>query len=348
MLDASSDTGAGLRARLDAVIDGAIAADRIVGTVVLVSRDGETAYARAAGMADREAGTPMREHTIFRLASVSKLFVAAAAMALIAKGGLDLDRPIITWLPDFTPRFEDQPAIITLRHLLTHTAGLGYGFFEPADGPLHRAGVSDGMERSELTLAENMRRLAGVPLLFAPGTRFAYSLSFDVAGAVIAAATKLALPEAMRALVTEPLGLTQTGFRVSEPARLTAAYADDLPRPRRMREPDIVPTFPAMAGLLMDPRRALDPEAFPSGGAGMVGTADEVLRLLDALLLGGKPLVTPELAAEIGRDHIAGLDMEGSPGWGYGLGFSILRDPRAAGVAGSPGTWRWGGAYGHS
>ncbi|PKU21407.1 serine hydrolase domain-containing protein [Telmatospirillum siberiense] len=337
-----------LAARVDAVIDGALAARRIVGAVVLVRKDGETIHARAGGFADREAGTPMREEAQFRLASVSKLFVAAATMALVAQGALDLDRPITAWLPDFAPRFDGKPVAITLRHLLTHTAGLGYAFLEPEDGPLHRAGVSDGMDRPGITLAENLRRLAGVPLLFQPGTRFSYSLGLDVVGALIEAATGLALPQAVRGLVTGPLGLDDTGFSITDPARLAAAYADDCPRPRRMREPDLVPFLPGLPGIRMDPSRAFDPTAFPSAGAGMIGSAEDTMNLLETLRQGGGPLMPSGPAAEMARDQIAGLDIEGSPGWGYGLGFSVLRDAAAAGVTETPGTWRWGGAYGHS
>lgn len=344
-LQTSSTT---LSTRLDAVIDGAIAAERIVGAVVLVRRNGQPIYTRAAGLADRETGSPMRDDALFRLASVSKLFVAAAAMALVEQGRLDLDRPITEWLPDFAPRLNGEPAAISLRHLLTHTSGLGYGFLEPDDGPLNRAGVSDGMNRTGITLAENLSRLAGVPLLFRPGTRFCYSLALDVAGALIEAATGLALPQAVQMLVTEPLGLNDTGFSVADPTRLAAAYADDTPRPRRMREPDLVPFLPGLPGIHMDPSRAFDQQAFPSGGAGMIGSASDTMELLEALRSGGGPLMSPERAAKMARDQIAGLDIEGSPGWGYGLGFSVLRDANAAGATESPGTWRWGGAYGHS
>ena len=337
-----------LTERLDAVIDGAIAAERIVGAVVLVRQNGQPIYARAAGMADREAGAPMRDDALFRLASVSKLFVAAAAMALVGQGKLDLDRPITEWLPDFAPRLDGEPVVISLRHLLAHTSGLGYGFLEPDDGPLHRAGVSDGMDRAGITLAENLRRLARVPLLFRPGTRFCYSLALDVVGGVIEAATGLTLPQAVRTLVTEPLGLHDTGFSVADPSRLAVAYADATPNPRRMREPDLVPFLPGLPGLQMDPSRAFDAQAFPSGGAGMIGSALDTIKLLEALRSSGAPLMEPERAAEMARDHIADLDIEGSPGWGYGLGFSVLRDANAAGVSESPGTWRWGGAYGHS
>lgn len=334
--------------RVDAIIDGAIAAQRIVGAVVLVARDGETIHARSAGLADREAGVPMRADAIFRLASVSKLFTAAAIMVLVAEGRLDLDRPITDWLPDFRPTFTDAPATITLRQLLSHSAGLSYGFLEPADGAFHRAGISDGMDRSRLTLAENLRRLGGMPLAFAPGTGFRYSLGLDVAGAIVEAASGLSLPEAMHRLVTAPLGLSDTGFTLTDPSRLAAAYADAAPQPRRMREPDCLPFVPGLAGIAMDPARVFDAEAFPSGGAGMSGTASEVLRLLETLRQGGVPLMPPALAAEMARDQIAGLPIADLPGWGYGLGFSVLRDPAAACVAEPAGTWRWGGAYGHS
>ncbi|WP_315810658.1 MULTISPECIES: serine hydrolase domain-containing protein [unclassified Bradyrhizobium] len=348
MLERPFQTSSTVSARLDAVIDGAIAAERIVGTVVLARQNGQPIYTRAAGLADREAGSPMRDDALFRLASVSKLFVAAAAIALVGQGKLDLDLPITEWLPHFNPRFESEPAAISLRHLLTHTSGLGYGFLEPEDGPLHRAEVSDGMDRTGITLAENLSRLARVPLLFRPGSRFSYSLGLDVAGALIEAATGLSLPQALRVLVTEPLGLNDTGFSVAEPTRLAAAYADDTPHPRRMREPDLVPFLPGLPGILMDPSRAFDTQAFPSGGAGMIGSALDTMTLLEALRSGGAPLMPPEQAADMARDHITGLDIEGSPGWGYGLGFSILRDATAAGVTESPGAWRWGGAYGHS
>ncbi|MCA3885139.1 MAG: beta-lactamase family protein, partial [Burkholderia sp.] len=153
---------AALRHRLDDALDRALADERMVGAVVLVAQDGELRYARAAGLADRETGTPMREDALFRLSSVTKPVVAAAAMRLVAAGHLTLDEPVARWLPEFRPTLTDgTPAVITLRHLLSHTAGLGYRFLEAdGDGPYARAGVSDGMDRSGLSLDENLRRIA--------------------------------------------------------------------------------------------------------------------------------------------------------------------------------------------
>lgn len=334
---------------VDAVIAGAIAARRIVGAVVNIVIDGEIVYRRAAGYADIEAARPMREDDLFRLASVSKLIVATAAMVLVARGRIDLDGFIDAWLPSFRPTLADGSATrITVRHLLTHTAGLSYGFLEAEDGPYHRADVSDGMDRVALTLAGNIERLGSVPLLFEPGSAWNYSLSIDVLGAVIEAASGMPLPEAVESLVGKPLGLHDTGFGIADAGRLAAAYADGPLGARRMRDDDRIPVIPGLAAIRMDPARAFDADAFPSGGAGMIGTVHDVATLLETLRLGGGTLMPASLAAEMTSNNTGELPIAGWPGWGYGLGFSVLKDPALAGTPESPGTWRWGGAYGHS
>src|SRR5215213_2729401 len=130
---------------IDSAIDRALAENRIVGAVVLVARDGEIVYRRAAGLADRERAIPMREDAVFRLASLTKPLVTAAALRMVEFGRIALADPVTKYLPDFRPALPsgEIPAI-TLRHLLTHTAGLSYGFMQPPDGSYHRAGVSDG------------------------------------------------------------------------------------------------------------------------------------------------------------------------------------------------------------
>lgn len=341
-----------LARRVDAVVDGALAAERIVGAVVLVSVDGVVVHRRAGGLDDREADIAMRDDAVFRLASVSKLLVATTAMVLVGRGRLGLDDRVDRWLPEFRPRLADgSAATITVRHLLTHTAGLGYGFLEPPDGPYHRAGVSDGLDGAgldgaALTLDENMRRLASVPLLFEPGTAWTYSLSIDVLGAVVERAAGQTLPAAVRDLLTEPQGLSHTGFSVTRSVRLALAYADATPRPRRMSGADHFPAVEGLAPLAADLDRAYDDLAFPSGGGGMVGTADDTLRVLETLRRGGAPILPDGLTAEMARNQTGTLSMADWPGWSYGLGFAMLRD--AAGTPETPGTWRWGGAYGHT
>jgi CubicO group peptidase (beta-lactamase class C family) len=164
---------AALKQKLDAVIDRSIAENHLVGTVVLVARDGKLVYQRAAGLADKKANRPMRLDTLFRLSSVSKPIVTLAALELVEQKKLSLDDAVTKWLPDFTPKLVDGTAPkITIRQLLTHTAGLGYKFTEDANGPYHRAKISDGFDEINIDLAEELHRLSGVPLLSAPGTEW--------------------------------------------------------------------------------------------------------------------------------------------------------------------------------
>lgn len=339
-----------LSSSVDAIIDQALTDQRLVGAVVLVAQDGELIHRRAAGSADLEAGRAMTEDTLFRLASVTKPIVSTAAMVLVAQGRLDLDEGIERWLPDFRPRMANGTVpLITARQLLSHTAGLSYRFFEADDGaPYGLAGISDGMDLSGITLAENLRRLAKVPLLYQPGTSWGYSLATDVLGALIEQVCDQPLGQAVRVLVTDPMGMDDTGFVARDVARLAAAYVNDAPTPRRMQDLDVVSAFEGTVGIRFAPARAFDTDAFPSGGAGMVGSAGDFLRLLEVLRQGGAPLLPRALLEIMARDQTGGLDLPAAPGFGFGLGFSVLRDPVAAASPESPGTWRWGGAYGHS
>ncbi|MFC0709963.1 serine hydrolase domain-containing protein [Azorhizophilus paspali] len=339
-----------LSARIQAVVQQALDDRRLVGAVVLVACDGELIYQQAAGFADREIARPMTLQAVFRLASVSKPIVSTAALVLVAQGRLDLDAGIERWLPGFRPRLADgREARITTRQLLSHTAGLGYRFFEAdADGLYARAGVSDGMDASGISLAENLRRLASVPLLYEPGTAWGYSLATDVLGALIERIHGTPLDEAVRQLVTGPLGMADTCFVVRDARRVAAAYVNDVPQPHRLAEGETVSAFEGAVGIAYSPARIFDAQAFPSGGAGMAGTAGDFLRLLEILRQGGGTLLPGEFVEEMGRDQTGGFELDAAPGFGFGLGFSVLRDPLLAASPESAGTWRWGGAYGHS
>ena len=339
-----------LSTRIQATVQQALDERRLVGAVVLVAQDGELIHQQAAGLADRASARPMALETIFRLASVSKPIVSTAALALVTQGRLKLDEDIGRWLPEFRPQLADgSPARITARQLLSHTAGLGYRFFEAdTDGPYARAGVSDGMDASDISLAENLRRIASVPLLYAPGTAWGYSLATDVLGALIERIQGLPLDEAVRQLVTGPLGMLDTGFVAHDQQRVGTAYVSDTPRPRRLAEGETISPFEGAVGIAYSPARIFDARAFPSGGAGLAGTAGDFLRLLEALRQGGGALLPSELIEEMGTDQTSGMELPNAPGFGFGLGFSVLRDPRLATSPESPGTWRWGGAYGHA
>jgi len=335
-----------LASRLDAVIDDALARAQIVGTVMLVARCGTVVYQRAAGAADREAQRPMAVDTVFRYASLTKPIVSATALTLIENGQLGLEDPVTKWMPEFRPRLANgREPVITIRQLLTHTAGLSYGFSEPEDGPYHRTNVSDGMDQPGLGFDENLRRLASVPLVFAPGTAWNYSLATDVLGKVIERASGMALPEKVARTVTEPLKMRDTAFIARDPARLAVPYASGTPQPVRMSDPHPAP-FPPSA-IVYSPSRILDARSYPSGGTGMAGTASDFLTFLEALRRGGEGLLRPTTVRMMTSNAIGDMPMLMGPGWGFGLGVAVLKDPVAANVPQGVGTWRWGGVYGH-
>jgi CubicO group peptidase (beta-lactamase class C family) len=335
------------RSRIDAAIDSAISENRIVGAVVLVSHDGKLVYQRAAGLADREAKRPMQLDTVFRLSSVSKPIVSAAALALVDQGKLSLDDPVTKWLPDFRPKLASGGApAITVRQLLTHTSGLGYKFNEKPGTPYYQAALSDGFDELRISLDENLRRIASAPLFYRPGEDWRYSLSIDVLGAVMEKASRKPLPQVVTDLVTQPLGMQDTAFWAKEPARLAVPYHDAKPQPLRMEEPYSMP-FGEGGRMTYSPSRALDPQAYPSGGAGMSGTAPDVMRLLEAIRTGGKPIMKTSTAASMMRNQIGSMVGPG-PGIGFGFGGAVVVDPALAHTPQSPGTWQWGGVYGHS
>ncbi len=338
-------------AHLDALLQQQHADQRLVGAVVLVRQHGHLLHAAATGWADREQQRPMQRDTLFRLASVSKPIVTAAAMRLVAQGVLRLDAPVTEVLPDFRPALPDgQVPVITLRHLLSHSAGLGYRFLDAdAEGPHARAGVSDGMDANPVSLQDNVRRIAQVPLLFAPGQAWRYSLGVDVAGAMLEAATGTALAQLVREQVTVPLRMRDTGFHTAAPARLATPYVTDAPQPHRLREGEVVAPFEGTAGITYSLARASDPSMFASGGGGMVGSADDVMQLLEALRGDDhRHWLGAAQVAEMTRAQVGEQGPPDAPGWGFGLGAAVLRDAGLGATPQAAGTWRWGGAYGHS
>jgi CubicO group peptidase (beta-lactamase class C family) len=327
--------------RVDAVIDDAVAAGRIVGTVVLVTENGVPVYERAAGYADRESGKATSTDTVFRLASLTKPLTSATALALVERGLLSLDDSLGRFLPRFVPRLADGTAPdIQVRHLLTHTAGFGYPTLLPGD-PYRAARVSTGLDQPGLTLEENLDRIASVPLSFAPGSAWRYGVATDVLGAVIEAVVGASLADAIAEHVTDPLGMRDTGFRVSEPERLATPYADGTPRAVRMTEP-----FP-VRDLVFSPARALDESSFQSGGGGMVGTAADFMSFLEAVRCGGAPILQRSTVDMASRNQVGTLRERDDPGWGFGFLSAVLRDPERAQSPANVGTLRWGGVWGN-
>ncbi len=333
--------------RLDRVIARAIAEQRIVGAVVLVARGDDVIYRHAAGLADREAGTPMRADAIFRLASITKSYVTAVAMRLVESGRMSLDDQVTRFLPEFRPRLADGSApAITIAHLLTHTSGLSYRFLEQPGSAYHALDISDGLDLPGLSFAEALQRIVAAPLVFAPGERWNYSVGIDVIGAVIERVMLRPLPEIVGKLVTTPLGMTETAFHVVDPSRLVKPYADGTPRPKPITDGMEVPRL--QGALRFAPSRIFDALSYPSGGGGMAGTADDTLRFLLAIRDGGAPILKAATVADMMTDHVGHPVNLRDPGWGFGYGWAVLTDARRSGTPQSNGTIGWGGAYGHN
>jgi CubicO group peptidase (beta-lactamase class C family) len=323
--------------RLDAAIDAALVS-RIVGCVVLVRRNGREIYARAAGLADREEKRAMTRDAIFRLASVTKPIVATAVLRMADLGLLGLDDPVTKTLPWFTPRAPDGTAPpILIRHLLTHTSGVTYDVPDT---------ISTGLSGPVMSLEENLRRLAEVPLAFAPGSGWVYGMGIDVLGGVIAAVNGSSLEAAVRKFVCAPLGMDDTHFFVTDPKRLAIPYADGRP-PKRMEEPEGVPDD--SGGItLFSPERIFNADAPQSGGAGMAGTADDVMKMLESYN-GSKPILKPQTLAQALSNQIGAVPRRPiDAGKRFSLIGAVLDDPKAARSPCPAGAVDWGGAWGHN
>ncbi|MGI4954773.1 MAG: serine hydrolase domain-containing protein [Janthinobacterium lividum] len=325
---------------------------RLAGLSVLVHRRGHTAWFGAAGHADRERGLPMAADSVVRIYSMTKPLTSVALMMLYEEGRFQLDDPIATVLPEFAAmRVVDGDGTvpaergITYRDLLTHTAGLTYGFHHatPTDAAYRDTGVD--FQTADATLGEVVARLAKLPLLFQPGTRWNYSVATDVIGHLVAVHSGLELGQFLTERVLRPLGMTETGFAVTEAQlpRFAANYA---------RGED------GRAALLDDPVTSrFRTQRLASGGGGLVGTIGDYMRFCRFLLGGGAlegvRLLGRKTVALMMSNHLGGdLASMGQArfsestyeGIGFGLGFSVMLDPARAQIVGTPGECAWGGA----
>ncbi|MEO8756883.1 MAG: serine hydrolase domain-containing protein [Devosia sp.] len=324
-----------LTERVNAAIDAATDS-RIVGCVVLVRRGGRLIFSRAAGFADREQAWPVAENTIFRLASVTKPIVATTALRMIDLGLLSLDDNVASYLPYFTPKAADgSTPDITIRHLLTHTSGITY------DNP--PLGVALGADPSQpMPLTENLRRLSHATLAFLPGTAWHYGMSIDVLGGVLAAINKSDLEGVIANYVTGPLHMDDTHFLVTDKTRLAHPYGDGTPRPFRMSEPQAIENAPGKVEMF-SPRRIFQTDTPQSGGAGMAGTASDLMKLLEALRGGFLKLATRD---EAFSNQIGALPRDDA-GQKFGFLGAVVEDTAASGwpVAGM---LHWGGIWGNN
>jgi len=327
---------------------------RIGGVVTFIARNGRVAHHEAFGMADVEAGAPMRRDTIVRIASMTKAVTSVAAMMLVEEGRLGLADPVSRYIPAFkattvvvppppgavagTP-VSAVPAKreITIRDLLTHTAGISYG-----DGPAQAQWKAAGIQgwyfadRPE-GVAAVVERMPALPFDAQPGEKYVYGYATDVLGVVVEKVSGMSLERFFQTRILEPLGMVDTHFFLppEKRHRLATVYSakDDG---SIERAPDA-----GQGAYVEGPRVAF------SGGAGLLSTARDYARVLQMLLGGGEidgvRLLGPKTVELMTTNHVGSLFEEGKTG--FGLGFSVVEHLGRAGRYGSVDEFGWGGAY---
>jgi CubicO group peptidase (beta-lactamase class C family) len=358
-------TGGLSRARLDRMQDvmaGYIDRGVVPGVVTLVSRRGEV-HVDAIGTKAFGDSDPMRRDTIFRIASVTKPIVAAAAMILVEECALRLDEPVDQWLPELanrqvlraidSPLDDTFPANrpIILRDLLTFRLGLGSVMVFPPRYPIQQAmaeaGVGPGPALPAHTPDELMKRFGSLPLVHHPGERWLYDSGSDILGVLISRATGTSLEKFLRQRIFAPLGMNDTSFSVPEGKlnRLASSYWTN----------PSTGEFEIFDGV--DDSRWASPPVFESGAGGLVSTVDDLLAFGEMMLKGGKygnerilsrrsvevmttDQITPGQKAL--SDFFPGFWE--SHGWGFGLSIVTRRDDLSA----TPGRYGWDGGYGTS
>ncbi|WP_238401743.1 serine hydrolase domain-containing protein [Altererythrobacter sp. C41] len=342
-----------LRTQLQRYVD----EGRLAGAVVIIQQDGKPVFSEAVGWRDKEARDPMREDTIFRIASQTKALTSVAVMMLMEEGKLLLGDPVGKHLPEWNKTtvavaapeggYETVPADrpITIRDLLTHTAGISYGG-GPAEDAWRDAGLSGWYfaNRSE-PVSSAVARMASLPMAAQPGERFVYGYNTDILGVIVEKLSGKSLQEFLDERLIKPLGMKDTSFYLprEKADRLAVVYEGEEGGLRRAPDADAW-----TGGGHFGQGHYLDgPRIAYSGGAGLLSTAADYSRFLEMLRRGGeldgRRYLSHKTVELMVSDHLGTIEY--TPGMGFGLGFSIRQDLGAAGEPGSEGEFGWGGAY---
>ena len=316
---------------------------RLPGAVALIARRGQIGLLEAVGVQDPASGTPMRTDSIFRIYSMTKPVVSVAIMMLVERGQLLISDPVSRWLPEYAhPQVATAQGLVpvqqaaTVQDLLRHTAGLTYEFL--GDSEVQQKYNQHKLASRERNNEEFSHALASIPLMFQPGSVWAYSRATDVLGRLIEVVSGQSLGDFLHAEIFEPLGMTDTGFWVlpEEEHRIAEPFAHD---------PDGGIPMP-----VIEPRHV---PALESGGGGLMSTALDYARFLQCLRnkgeLDGVRLLSSHTVDYMTCDHLGNIPADGTllpPGHGFGLGFAVRTHLGLSPVPGSVGLYYWGGIAG--
>ncbi|MBR1222838.1 beta-lactamase family protein [Bradyrhizobium sp. U87765 SZCCT0131] len=360
LAEAPSGSTAGFSAaglgKIDSYFDNEVSSGKIPGAIVLIQRHGKPVYLKSFGVRDVTTRLPMSPDTIFRIFSMSKPITAVTAVMLIDQGKMKLDDPLSKYIPSFadvkvgvetrqpdgTAKLDlvppDRP--VTIEDLLRQSSGITYGFY--GDTLVRKAYREANLFRPELTNATFADRIAKLPLEVQPGTIWDYGHSMDVMGRVIEVISGKSLYETEKAMLLDPLGMTDTAYYVADPARFPL-IAEPLPNDK---------TF--VAALERDVRQ---PTTWEAGGSGMVSTVTDYARFAQMLANGGeldgRRYMSEAAFRNMTTNHIApATQVRKGPfyfpgdGFGYGLGFGVRIDRGDRDPPGSIGEFKWDGAGG--
>jgi CubicO group peptidase (beta-lactamase class C family) len=333
--------------RLSSAMQRVVDEHRLSGVVTLIARNGKTVHFESYGKLDREKNIPMPKDAIFRIASMSKAITSVAIVMLMEEGRLLLNDPVSKIIPSFAKTTvaaqgngDPVPAkrAITIRDLLTHTAGISYGAgalestYKAKD--LYMWYFADNDE----PIAASIDRLATLPFEAQPGERWVYGFGTDILGVVVEKVSGMSLDEFFRTRIFEPLKMIDTSFYLppSQARRFATVYSYSQGTLTRAPDPGM-----GQGDYVNGPRKAF------SGGAGLVSTASDYARFLQMLLNGGEldgvRVLSPKSVELMTSNHVGDLYSQGR--FGFGLGFEITEHVGRSGRPGSVGEFGWGGAY---
>ncbi|MBT8103541.1 MAG: beta-lactamase family protein [Gammaproteobacteria bacterium] len=345
-------------ARIDSAINTEVEAGEIPGAVALIVKNGEVVYHKSFGFADIDSQSPMQPDSIFRIASMTKSITTVAAMVLYEQGHFRLNDPVARYIPEFAEMSVISevdgegnvtaavPATkpIKIIDLMTHSSGIGYPFIpSKAQKTYYDAGLIDGLTIKDLKLASQMKLLAAQPLLFEPGSEFAYGLSTDLLGYLVEVVSGKTLDRFFADEIFEPLGMDDTHFYLPESkyGRLVTLYND---------VDGVGLVAHEGTGTDIEVNDSLYPvigaKTYFSGGAGLSSTAEDYALFLQMLLNDGElngARILGRKSVELMRT--GRVDWDGDDVPDFGLGFAVVSDVGKNGELASPGTYAWGGAF---